>query len=108
MMFKRKSNLPPRPKLPTVNQIIEDLTATKHEDPLFTAARNVTSKGFRAEEAQEQDKSYQHIKKFLELNQLLQDAVKDVNSLNKDLTEAEKTISDSFDSFKDKVSKVSI
>lgn len=106
MMFKRKSNLPPRPKLPTVNQIIEDLTATKHEDPLFVAARNVTYKGFRGEEVQEQDKSYQHIKKFLELNQVLQDALKEVNSLNADLTEEEKNITESFDSFKEKLSKV--
>lgn len=105
-MFKRKSNLPPRPKLPTVNQIIEDLTSTKHEDPLFVAARNISHKGFKMDDTQEQDASYQDIKKFLELNQGLQDVMKTLKSINENLNEEEKEISDSFDKLKEKASNV--
>lgn len=90
-MFKKKSNLPPRPKIPTVSQIIVDVSATVHEDPLFETAKNISYKG--AEDAHEQDPTYQKIKKFLKINHDLQEGIMNLESLCQSLKDADDEIS---------------
>lgn len=35
MMFKKKNDLPPRPKPPTNEQILEDISNSASDDPVF-------------------------------------------------------------------------
>lgn len=79
MMFKKKNDLPPRPKPPTNEQILEDISNSASDDPVFKECTRYNLD----DEINTVDASYLRIKEFIEVNRNLKSiliVLKDQNS----------------------------
>lgn len=62
-MFKKKFVLPPRPQLPSKQEMVEDLMIMNDNDCVLTVNHSTNTNQLEAHEA-----AYQKLKAFLELN----------------------------------------
>ncbi|KAK6626825.1 hypothetical protein RUM43_003353 [Polyplax serrata] len=86
-MFKKKSNLPPRPKCPTASHMIEDLTFITNDDPLFSTASEISRKNGEMEKLSNQEEAYRKIKNFFRSHENLQKVMENLNVANNNLNE---------------------
>lgn len=92
-MFKRKSNLPPRPQHPSANHIVEDLTAAAEDDKFLEKARGINSKLTDPAESQAEDGEYRRVKTFLEKNQDLLKTMQELKAMGENLNACSAEIS---------------
>ena len=84
-MFKKKPDIPPRPKIPTVEQIVEDIDHATSDD-------NVFQKTFVGEARQDgsthqidADTVYNKVKDFVDVNVSLKDLLQKLQGQNEAL-----------------------
>nr|CAD7602670.1 unnamed protein product [Timema genevievae] len=70
-MFKKKANLPPRPKAPTVEQLLEDLINAPHDDVVFSQLHGPTP----AEDSTDLEAVFVRVKSFMAANSQLRNLV---------------------------------
>ncbi|XP_053178693.1 UPF0449 protein C19orf25 homolog [Scomber japonicus] len=71
---KKRVVLPSRPTPPTVDQILEDISRAKPNDPVFTVLEKTGQDSPRSSSPSDADQRFQQCREFLELNERLQAA----------------------------------
>ncbi|XP_062869108.1 UPF0449 protein C19orf25 homolog [Trichomycterus rosablanca] len=75
---KKKMVLPTRPDPPTVQQIIEDINKSDPSDPVFSILHNSNKDLNETSEKYEVEARYMQSRRYLELNERLQQARTDL------------------------------
>ncbi|XP_026278840.1 UPF0449 protein C19orf25 homolog [Frankliniella occidentalis] len=84
-MFKKKPDIPPRPKIPTVEQIIEDIDHSSPDDNIFVKSFNSESKREPTVQSNESETVYSKVKDFVEINTNLRDMLRKLEDQNEAL-----------------------
>ncbi|KAJ1523940.1 hypothetical protein ONE63_010489 [Megalurothrips usitatus] len=84
-MFKMKPVIPPRPKIPTVEQIIEDIEHSSTDDSLFQKAINEDSKQDITLQQSDAESVYGKVKEFVETNIALREMLHKLQDQNEAL-----------------------
>lgn len=108
MMFKKKSNLPPRPNCPTTDQMIQDLMEVENDDPLFATVKSLVEKNLQTENMFDKDASYQKVQKLFASHDNLKDVMKQLNSTINNLNEKQSDIVKMSEDLKDQAIKALI
>lgn len=85
MFAKKKPDIPPRPKIPTVEQIIEDIEHSSPDDSLFqrSFAGDVKQETFTQQT--EADTVYAMVKEFVDVNTSLKETLHKLQDQNEAL-----------------------
>ncbi|GLG99766.1 Uncharacterized protein GBIM_06155 [Gryllus bimaculatus] len=91
-MFKKKANIPPRPKPPTGEMLIEDLQAAVDGDVFCNVLKTTAHKEMLhpdetqisnfSEHSTDPELLFEQVKMFVEINQNLRDIMKKLQSQN--------------------------
>ncbi|XP_029988947.1 UPF0449 protein C19orf25 homolog [Sphaeramia orbicularis] len=73
---KKRSVLPSRPDPPTVDQILEDISQAPSNDPIFSILEKIGQDSPRSSPDSDTELKFQQCRRFVELNQQLQEAQK--------------------------------
>ncbi|PSN43416.1 hypothetical protein C0J52_02653 [Blattella germanica] len=101
-MFKKKPNIPPRPKPPIAEQVLDDLKNTSEDDVVFTLMKNnvefaklcgathhITEDSPTTDNPNNPEAVYQKVKNFLEVSANLQSIMTRMHKQNKELFESD-------------------
>lgn len=77
-MFKKKFVLPPKPQIPSQEQMVLDIANMNNDDPVLTSS-NIVSRA--SPNIDPSENAYQKLNSFLELHQDLSKAVTDLKTL---------------------------
>ncbi|XP_063233877.1 UPF0449 protein C19orf25 homolog [Bacillus rossius redtenbacheri] len=97
MMFKKKPNIPPRPKPPLIEHIIEDIKNAPHDDVAFavgeeeinTPSRSGNKDASQASDQDNPEATFQKMKIFIEVNRDLKEMIVKLEAQNEELKEAD-------------------
>lgn len=88
-MFRRKTNLPPRPICPTSTQMIEDLSVVTKDDPLFTIVKEILKNKNKKNCSKDTNDLYENLQKLYSSEEHLQEVLKNLNITSKCIKEKE-------------------
>ncbi|KAJ9580807.1 hypothetical protein L9F63_024023 [Diploptera punctata] len=82
-MFKKRPNIPPRPKPPVGDQILEDIKNAPEDDDVFILMKNTTEflpniqdTAVNADDSNSPEAVYQKVRNYLEVNRNLESVMK--------------------------------
>lgn len=99
---KKRLVLPSRPEPPTVEQIVEDINRAYPNDPVFTVLQDESQDAKSGSTSSEVEMLYQQSRRFLELNERLQNARADLVRHREEMKAVGDSLTSSVDDVKEK------